>query len=297
VVNSRRVARELALKVIFQVDVGKQPLDEVLEGAFDQIRQTVDQPVGQVIHDAQVALRELAAKRTEDLSPESAKQIRGITTNSLTQLRILSEKATQRSRSLMTAPSAAAAETAIELLTSDSESTGTELRKLAARDSYQSKILAEITDAANTKAQQVVAVFGKHIRAASLTSEFLQMLVHGVTERRDEIDARIAALSAGWALDRQAAVDRNIMRLAAFEILYVPDIPMGASINEAVELAKKYSTAESGRFVNGVLGALAVQPEGQDGTEHSTDEPDSGEHETVTLLEELLIESNDQTSA
>jgi N utilization substance protein B len=284
VVNSRRVARELALKVIFQVDVGKQPLDEVLEGAFDQIRQTVDQPVGQVTHDAQVALRQLAAERTVDLSMESAKQIRTITTVSLTQLRTLAEKATQRTRSLMQAPSEASAETAIQFLNADSEMTAAELRKLAARDSYQSKVLAEIADTANAKAQQIVAVFGKHIRAASLTSEFLQLLVHGVTERRDEIDARIAALSEGWALDRQAAVDRNIMRLAAFEILYLPDIPMGASINEAVELAKKYSTSESGRFVNGVLGALAANPEGNDAADPEGSPP----------AEEPVIEIDDE---
>src|SRR5262249_40542749 len=63
--------------------------------------------------------------------------------------------------------------------------------------------------------------------------------------------------SSGWRLERQVAVDRNIMRIAAFEMLHIPGIPTGASINEAVELAKKFSTTESGRFVNGVLGALA----------------------------------------
>jgi transcription antitermination factor NusB len=284
VVNSRRVARELALKVIFQVDVGKQPLDEVLEGAFDQIRQTVDQPVGQVIHDAQVALRQLAAERTEDLSAQSAKQIRTITTASLTHLRTLAERASERTRRLMKTASESAAETAEQQMTSDSEITGAELRKLAARDSYQSKILAEITDASAAKAQQIVAIFGKHIRAASLTAEFTQMLVHGVREKQEEIDARIAGLSAGWALDRQAAVDRNIMRLAAYEILYLPDIPMGASINEAVELAKKYSTAESGRFVNGVLGALAANPEGKA----------AAESEVAVPLEDPLIEIDEE---
>ena len=79
----------------------------------------------------------------------------------------------------------------------------------------------------------------------------------GVLGSQEEIDRRIAQLSEGWALDRQPAVDRNILRMASYEVLYLPDVPAGASINEAVELAKKFSTAKSGRYINGVLGALA----------------------------------------
>ncbi len=90
-------------------------------------------------------------------------------------------------------------------------------------------------------------------------------LVRGTLQHRDLIDSRVAALATDWALDRQAVVDRNILRLASYELLYRPDSPVAAVVNEAVELAKKYSTAESGRFVNGVLGALARQPRGGDG--------------------------------
>lgn len=94
--------------------------------------------------------------------------------------------------------------------------------------------------------------------------EFAEELTRGTRTHQGELDARIAALSTDWAMDRQAAVDRNILRLAAFELLHRPDSPVAAVINEAVELAKKYSTAESGKFVNGVLGALARQPRGAD---------------------------------
>lgn len=87
-------------------------------------------------------------------------------------------------------------------------------------------------------------------------------LVRGTLAHRDQIDRRVADLATEWALDRQAAVDRNILRLASYELLYRPDSPVAAVVNEAVELAKKYSTAESGRFVNGVLGALAREPRG-----------------------------------
>ncbi|MGE5559901.1 MAG: transcription antitermination factor NusB [Chloroflexota bacterium] len=87
--------------------------------------------------------------------------------------------------------------------------------------------------------------------------DFARALSLGTTEHRATVDARIGQLSHAWTVSRLAAVDRAILRLAAYEILYRPDIPVSASINEAVELAKIYSTPESGRFVNGVLGALA----------------------------------------
>lgn len=91
------------------------------------------------------------------------------------------------------------------------------------------------------------------------TAAFTHKLVTGVHARQQEIDQAIEALSAGWRLERQVSVDRNILRMAGYELLFLPAIPVAVTINEAVELAKKYSTAESGRFVNGVLGALAAR--------------------------------------
>jgi N utilization substance protein B len=86
---------------------------------------------------------------------------------------------------------------------------------------------------------------------------FAEDLVKGVMDKKEEIDAKLAALSHEWALERQACIDRNAMRIAAYELLYCPSTPPAVVINEAVELVKKFSTNESGRFVNGVLGALA----------------------------------------
>jgi transcription antitermination factor NusB len=88
---------------------------------------------------------------------------------------------------------------------------------------------------------------------------FTLRLVAGVELHKAQLDALLQCLEIGWAFDRQVSVDRNILRLAAFELTYMESIPASATINEAVELAKKYSTAESGRFVNGVLGAIAAQ--------------------------------------
>ena len=107
--------------------------------------------------------------------------------------------------------------------------------------------------------QKVGAIIEKQTSDWLRTADFAVRLVQGVVAQQKEIDAAIAALSAGWHMDRQVAVDRNILRLGGYEMLYLEGVPTAASINEAVELAKKYSTTESGRFVNGVLGALAAQ--------------------------------------
>jgi N utilization substance protein B len=82
---------------------------------------------------------------------------------------------------------------------------------------------------------------------------FADPLIRGVLEKRADLDDRIQARATNWSLQRMAAVDRNILRLALFEMLHREDIPPVVSINEAVDIAKRYSTAESGKFVNGIL--------------------------------------------
>jgi N utilization substance protein B len=88
---------------------------------------------------------------------------------------------------------------------------------------------------------------------------FVVDLVEGVGAHHEQVDGLIATFSVGWTLDRMPAVDRNVLRLAVYELSQRPDIPTGAVISEAVELAKQYSTDESGRFVNGVLASVAAE--------------------------------------
>jgi N utilization substance protein B len=82
---------------------------------------------------------------------------------------------------------------------------------------------------------------------------FAEPLIRGVLERRDELDEQIKKHAKNWDFHRIAAVDRNIMRLAIYEMLHREDIPPVVSINEAVDIAKKFSTQDSGKFVNGIL--------------------------------------------
>lgn len=84
-------------------------------------------------------------------------------------------------------------------------------------------------------------------------SEFAALLVRGTLEHQTTIDERIQSVVQNWELGRMAVVDRNVLRLATFELLYRDDIPPKVSINEAIELGKRFSTQNSGGFINGVL--------------------------------------------
>ena len=92
--------------------------------------------------------------------------------------------------------------------------------------------------------------------------EFAVVLVEGVAANAAEIDRVVASHAAGWTLDRMPVLDRNVLRLATFELLHLPEVPVAVVIDEAVELAKSYSTEDSGRYVNGVLSAVAADCRG-----------------------------------
>ncbi len=112
---------------------------------------------------------------------------------------------------------------------------------------------------------------------------YLQQLVAEVVKNRAGLDAELDKFAIDFPTHRQAVVDRNILRLAAAEIvLQASDAPPGAVVNEAVELAKKYSTKDSGRFVNGVLGALVRSHTGTEVPEVSPIADDEGEGEDYT---------------
>lgn len=85
------------------------------------------------------------------------------------------------------------------------------------------------------------------------SQEFVHTLVTGVMEHREDIDALIQSCSEHWSLERIGIVERNILRLAIYELLFLPDIPPNVSINEAVEVAKHYGAQEAWLFINGIL--------------------------------------------
>ncbi|MGC6492635.1 MAG: transcription antitermination factor NusB [Myxococcota bacterium] len=96
---------------------------------------------------------------------------------------------------------------------------------------------------------------------ASTEVEFAQRLLTGVASHREAIDALIESCSTNWRIKRMSIVDRNILRLAGFELMHCADIPASVSINEAVELAKAFGTAESRAFINGIVDRMGRQLE------------------------------------
>jgi len=89
--------------------------------------------------------------------------------------------------------------------------------------------------------------------------DFARELVHGCREKQTEIDRQIEEVAKNWQLKRMAAIDRNILRLATYELLYREDIPPLVTINEAIDIAKKFSTKNSGPFVNGILDNIRLR--------------------------------------
>jgi N utilization substance protein B len=91
---------------------------------------------------------------------------------------------------------------------------------------------------------------------------FAAELVSGVGDHQAEVDDYIRRFARDWSLERMPAVDRTLLRIGVYELAHRPDVPTGAVISEAVELAQRYSTDESGRFVNGMLGRIAEEVRG-----------------------------------
>ncbi len=99
----------------------------------------------------------------------------------------------------------------------------------------------------------LLAQFQEHFLPGEEADEFLRRLVLGVLDHREELDRLIEQYSENWRLDRIDVIDRNILRMALFELLYCEDIPPKVTINEAIDLGKQYGSEDSGNFINGIL--------------------------------------------
>jgi transcription antitermination factor NusB len=129
------------------------------------------------------------------------------------------------------------------------------MRKRTRAREFALQILYQL-DITNDKLEDVLDNFWQEQeeeRVDSAIKDFTQSIVRGVVENLKLIDERISQHATNWQLKRMAVVERNILRLASFELLFRSDIPPKVSINEAVDLAKRFSGEEAGKFVNGIL--------------------------------------------
>ena len=123
------------------------------------------------------------------------------------------------------------------------------------RSDARERTLYLLYEASSKQIPPASALAVQVIEPDSLTQE----LVLGVEEHQEQLDELIGSASKGWTLERMPLIDLHVMRLAAYELLYRPTVPTAVILNEAVGLAKRYSTDDSGRFVNGVLASVARQ--------------------------------------
>jgi len=137
-------------------------------------------------------------------------------------------------------------------------------RRLARETALQVLFERDLTkEAMNTT--EIVERWATEFVVPEASKLFAQELVDGTIAHQVDIDQTIASIAQDWTLSRMANVDRNVMRLATYEILFCPDIPGRVSLNEAIELAKRFGGEESAKFVNGILdrvvaGVSKVEP-------------------------------------
>lgn len=112
--------------------------------------------------------------------------------------------------------------------------------------------------------REALQLFCTHFNPSEPILSFFTQLTEGVVKHRKSIDRIIERFSKHWKLSRMSCVDRNILRLAVFELLSCPDIPAKVSINEAIEIGKKFGTEDSGSFINGILDSIRMAMETED---------------------------------
>lgn len=114
-------------------------------------------------------------------------------------------------------------------------------------------------DVGKMEAEDALAYLREKFYIDDRDVDFARRLITGTLEKLPELDAEISRLSRDWRLERIAAVDRSILRMALYEMLYDDSIPYNVTINEAVEIAKRYCGEQSGKFVNGILGKVVEE--------------------------------------
>jgi len=112
-------------------------------------------------------------------------------------------------------------------------------------------------DLSGQSAEEALAAYFEDFAEEGETRDFTEELVLGVGRELEALDEKIRGASQNWRLERMARVDRNVLRLATYELLHVPSVPRRVSLNEAIELGKRFGAEDSAAFVNGILDRIA----------------------------------------
>lgn len=151
------------------------------------------------------------------------------------------------------------------------------VRKIAGRTLARSQAMQLMFQAEATGRSVPEVLSGPYALSEGPLDEFGERLARGAYEHQDELDETMQRASTNWSVGRMPSVDRNLLRVALYEMLYVDEVAVAVTIDESVELAKLYGTDESSRFINGLLGRVASEIE---------DEFDAGDAENADAPEE-----------
>jgi N utilization substance protein B len=113
-------------------------------------------------------------------------------------------------------------------------------------------------DMRQNKSEEILDLYLQSFTPSKKVLPFFLELVNGVIRERHQIDTMIERFSSNWKMSRMSCIDRNIMRIAVYEMLFCGDIPLKVSINEAIDVGKKFGTEESGAFINGILDSVRL---------------------------------------
>ena len=119
-------------------------------------------------------------------------------------------------------------------------------------------------DMSRSDSKELLELYCKNFPISKKILPFFLELVKGVIHLKSEIDSIIERFSSNWKISRMSCVDRNILRIAVYELLFCKDIPSKVSINEAIDIGKKYGTEDTGAFINGILDGVNMAIEGRD---------------------------------
>ncbi len=124
-------------------------------------------------------------------------------------------------------------------------------REMALQALYQIEMTGDVS-------QRAMDLFFSHFDGSVKAKDFARCLVLGVLDHKDELDRRIQEAAENWKISRMAKVDLTILRMASYEMLFCPGIPINVTMDEAIEIGKRYGSGESATFINGVLDQVAV---------------------------------------
>ncbi len=257
--NPRSAARQLALRILYQVDLGDQTVAEAIDNALEVVSVDVRNPVHQQVEEAIVELRRLALLEPQPHLLSHVKERKQLVAAMSAALHKLDHALSQSADKAIRRTEDLPDDVSIEVRLSECES---RVDTLGTRFGGAVPEAAALAKFSTDCAREMAAEHDRLLPAALAAADFATSLATGADGCRAELDRMIAKQCVGWTLERLPAVDRNVLRLGLYELLYVDDTPTAVCLNEAIELAKLYGAEESGKFVNGVLGAIANERRG-----------------------------------